>query len=90
MHPSCNIHKGICSCGGTYIVKTIRNNEEGWSQPAKHVPDNEEHSFSWSILIVAPKESKTRENLEALIKTIRQVNRQDNFNLLTLFSDSVT
>ena len=55
--------------------KTIRNVEERWlehnsadnkSEPAKHLADNEEHSFLLSILLAAPKDGRTRKNLEAL------------------------
>ena len=72
LHPSCKIYKGICSCGETYIGETIRNVEEAWSEhdstdnksePAKHLADNEEHSFLWSILFAAPKDGRTRKNL---------------------------
>ena len=54
LHLTCKIYKGICSCGETYIGETIRNVEERWSEhnsadnksePAKHLADNEEHSF---------------------------------------------
>ena len=31
-HPSCKIYKGVCSCGETYIGKTIRNVEERCSE----------------------------------------------------------
>ena len=68
LHPSCKIYKGICSCGETCIGETIRNVEErlsehnssdNKSEPAKHLPDNKEHSFLWSILLAAPKDGRT-------------------------------
>ena len=74
LHPSYKIYKGICSCGETYIGETIRNVEERWSEhnsadnkskPAKHLDDNEKHSFLWSILLDAPKDGRTCKNLEA-------------------------
>ena len=55
----------------TYIGETIRNIEERWSehvsaliinqnQLAKHLADNKEHSFWWSISLAAPKYGRTR------------------------------
>ena len=95
LHPSCKIYKGICTCGETYIGKAIRNVEERWSEhnsadnksePAKHLADNEEHSFLWSILLDAPKDGRTRKNLEAffIAKLKPSVNRQEDSNMLTL------
>ena len=36
------------------------------SESAKHLGDNEEDSFFWSVLLAAPKDGRTRKNLEAL------------------------
>ena len=101
LHPSCKIYKGICSCGETYIDETIRNVEERWSEhnsadnksePAKHLADNKEHSFLWSILLDAPKDGRTRKNLEAffIAKLKPSLNRQEDSNMLTLFRNGVT
>ena len=52
----------------TYIGETICNVEERWSEhnsadnksePAKHLADNKEHFFLWSILLAAPKDGRT-------------------------------
>ena len=54
LHPSCKIYEVVSTCGETYIDETIRNVEERWSEhnsadtksePAKHLGDNEKHSF---------------------------------------------
>ena len=101
LHPSCKIYKGVCSCGETYIGETIRNVEERWSEhnsadnksePAKHLADNKEHSFLWSILLAAPKDGRTRKNLEAffIAKLKPSLNRQEDSNMLTLFRNGVT
>ena len=101
LHPSCKIYKGICSCGETYIGETIGNVEERWSEhnsadnkskPAKHLADNKEHSFLWSILLDAPKDGRTRKNLEAffIVKLKPSLNRQEDSNMLTLFRNGVT
>ena len=60
LYPSCKVYKRMCSCGEIYIGKTIPNVEERWSEhdsaeSAKHLVDNEEHSFLWSILLAAQK-----------------------------------
>ena len=101
LHPSCKIYKGACSCGEIYIGETIRNVEERWSEhnsagnksePAKHLPDSEEHSFLWVILLSAPKNGRTRKNLEVLFiaKLKPSLNRQEDSNMLTLFRNNVT
>ena len=100
-HPSCKIYKGVCSCGETNIGETIGNVEERWSEQnsvdnkseaAKHLADNKEHSFSWSILLAAPKDGRTHKNLEAffIAKLKPSLNRQQDSNMLTLFRNGVT
>ena len=86
LYPSCKIYKGICSCGETYIGETIRKVEERWSkynsadhksEPAKHLADNEEHSFLRIIFYAAQKDSRTPENLEVffIIKLKQHLNK---------------
>ena len=100
LHPPWKIYKGVCSCGETYIGETIRNVEERWSEhnsadnkwePAKHLADNDEDSFLWSILLVAPKDGRTHKNLEVffIAKLKPYLNRQEDSNMLTLFRNSV-
>ena len=57
LHPPCIIYKAVCSCGETYIAEIISNVEKRWSEhnsagnkseAAKHLADNEEHSFLWN------------------------------------------
>ena len=76
LHPSCKSYKGVYSCGEIYIGEAMRNVEERWSEhssaankseTAKHLADNEEHPFLWSILLAAPKDGRTRRNLEAFL-----------------------
>ena len=101
LHPSCKIYKGVCSCGEIYIGETIRNVEERWSEhnsadnksePAKHLASNKEHFFLWNILLDAPKDGRTRKNLEAffIAKLKPSLNRQEDSNMLTLFRNDVT
>ena len=87
LRPSCKIYEGVCSCGETCIGETIGNVEERWSEhnsvdnkleQAEHLADNKEHSFSWSILLAAPKDGRTHKNLEAffIAKLKPSFNRQ--------------
>ena len=92
--------KGVCSCGETYIGETIRNVKERWSEhnysdnksePAKHLADTKEHSFLWSVLLAAPKDDKTRKNVEAffIAKLKPSLNRHEDSNMLTQFRNGV-
>ena len=101
IHPPCKIYKGVCNCGETYIGETIRNVEErqsehnsagNKSETAKHLADNENHSFLWNILLAAPKDGRTRKNLEAffIAKLKPSLNRQEDSNMLNLFRNGVT
>ena len=101
LHPSCKIYKGVYRCGETYIGENIRNVEERWSEhssadnksePAKHLARHEEHSFLWSILLVAPKDRRTRRNLEEffIMKLEPSLNRQEDSNMLILLRNGVT
>ena len=63
MHQTCKIYKGDCSCGECCYGETIRNIEVSWddhnnqiseSNPSKHIKDNLDHVFNWSVLANAP------------------------------------
>ena len=68
------------------------NPADNKSEPAKHLADNKEHSFLWSILLAAPKDGRTRKNLEAffIAKLKPSLKRQEESNMLTLFRNGVT
>ena len=68
------IYKGDCSCGSRYIGKTRHNADVRWnkhnnstksSEPSKHLRIYIDHYLTWTIISNAPKNSKTRKNLEA-------------------------
>ena len=68
-YPSCVIYKGVCSCGDGYVGETSRNFTTRWgehedikhdSEPAKHLYENIDHKFTWSIISTAPKLFKNR------------------------------
>ena len=59
LHQSCKIHKGVCSFGESYIGETVTNVEVSWnehnnpmkkSNSLKHIKDNVDHGFNWSVL----------------------------------------
>ena len=95
-HYSCIIYTGICSCRPDYIRETVRNARLRWneknSECAKHLNENDNHDFKWSILSLAPKVSFKRKILEAyFIKTLNPIlNNQLNSDILTLFGNGVT
>ena len=101
MHPSCKVYIGECICGATYVGETLRNVEERWaehnnikmkSEPAKHLAENNNHSFQWKVLISAPKNTRTRKNLEAYLIALMKptLNEQVESNVLILFRNGVT
>ena len=73
---SCVIYRGICSCRADYIGETVRNAQLRWnehgngtdknSECAKHLNENDNHGFNWSILSLAPKISFKGKILEAI------------------------
>ena len=74
LHPACMIYKGICSCESTYVGETKRNVEvrysehnhpSGKSEPSKHLHQNINHVFTWSVICSAPKSDRKRKNLGA-------------------------
>ena len=67
------------------------NSADNKSEPAKHLANNEERSFLWSILLAAPKDGRTRKNLETffIARLKPSLNRQEDSNMLILFRNSV-
>ena len=73
-YKSCVIYKGDCSCGSRYIGQTKCNAEVRWhernnptrcSEPSKHLRNNIDHCYTWTMISNAPKGAKTSKNLEA-------------------------
>ena len=67
------IYKGDCSCGSRYIGEIKRNAEVRWnehnnpaksSEPSKHLRSYINHYFTWAVIPNAPKNAKTRKNLD--------------------------
>ena len=101
LNMSWKIYKGTCSCGDTYFGETIRNvekrssehnSDENQSEPAKHLANNEGHSFLCSILVAATKDSTAHEYLEELFitKLKPSLSKQKDSNMSTLFRNGVT
>ena len=74
LHPAYKIYEGICICGEKYIGETKRNVEIRWmehntpsnkSNPAKHLRDNIDHSFTWKVICNAPNRKLARKISEA-------------------------
>ena len=85
----------------TYIGETKRNVEVPWgehndprgkSEPSKHLYNNVTHSFTWSIIMNAPKNVRIRKNLEASEVALKRpaLNNQIDSKKLTLFRHGVT
>ena len=74
-YKSCVIYKGDCSCGSRYIDETKRNAEVSWnehnnptksSESSKHLRSNIDHYFTSAAISNAPKNGKTRKNLQVI------------------------
>ena len=69
------IYRGICSCRADYIGETVCNTQLRWNEHengtdknfecAKHLNENDNHEFKWSVLSLAAKVSFKRKILEA-------------------------
>ena len=90
-----------CPWSVTYIGATIRNPSIRWeerndttkkSRPAKHLKINFHHVFNWLILCKASQNYKVRHNLEASYIALLKptLNEQEDFEILTLFTNGVT
>ena len=90
LYKSCDIYKGDCCYGSRYIDKTKCNAEVRWndhsdpsksSEPSKHVRNNINHCFKWSIISNAPKNAKITKNLEASYNALQKpdLNEQKDF-----------
>ena len=95
------IYKGYCSCGLHYIgnMKSnveVRQNEHNIptksSEPLKHLQSNINYYFTWAVISNAPKNAKTRKNLEALYIALWKpdLNEQKDFERLVSFRNGVT
>ena len=100
-HSSCKIYMGTCSCGEAYVGETKRNVETRWkehenpkynTEPGKHLLENPDHEFNWTILSTAAKNDRTRKNLEASFIAVLKpsLNEQVKHNIINLFRHGVT
>ena len=74
LHQACKIYKYVCSCVESYIGKSIRNVEVRWdehknsmkkSNPSKHIKDDLDHVFNWSVNANVPKNMFQQSILQA-------------------------
>ena len=100
-HPSCVIYEGVCSCKESYIGETVRNAEIRWkehedtkkdSEPARHLKNNQAHSFTWKVLLPGSSNARFRKNMEASIIALKRpsLNEQVKSKKLLLFRNGVT
>ena len=98
---SCVIYKGDCSCGSRYTGETKRNaevrrnehnNPTKCSEPSKHLRNNINHYFTWTVTSHAPKNANIRKNLEASYIALWKpdLNEQKDFERLVFFRNGVT
>ena len=68
------------------------NNPTKSSEPLKHLRSNINHCFKWAVISNAPKNAKTRKNLEASYIALWKpdLNEQEDFRRLVLFRNGVT
>ena len=74
------------------VIWKEHNNPTKSSEPSKHLRSNIEHQFTWTVISNAPKNSKTRKNLEASYIALLKpdLNEQKDFERLVLFRNGVT
>ena len=100
-HKSCIIYEGICSCGDNYIGETKRiaqfrfdehNTPGKKSEPSKHLLENSNHVFDWSIITSASRSVFKRKILEAfyIAKFKPSLNDQLECHKLLLFRHGIT
>ena len=89
------------SCGESHISETIRNAEVRWeehnnsiskSNPLKHIKDNLDHVFNWSVLANAPKNMFQQKVLETHYIVLEKptLNEQLEPDRLNLFRNGLT
>ena len=95
-YKSCIAYKGNCFCASRYIGQTKGNAEVRWnkhnnstksSEPPKHLRSNIKHYFTRTVISNAPKNAKTRKNLETSYIALWKpdLNKQKDFERLVLF-----
>ena len=98
---TCEIYEGICSCGETYIGETKRNVKIRWmehntpsdkSNPAKHLRDNIDHSFTWIVICNASNRKLACRLLEAYFTATMKPSLNDKLDshLLHFFRNGIT
>ena len=89
------------SCGESCIGKTARNVEARWgdhsnptkvSNPSKHIKDNVNHAFHWSVIARAPTNTFQQKVLEAFYIVLKKPTLDDQLesDRLNLFRNGVT
>ena len=104
LHPACKIYERICICVEKIFGETKRNGEITWmehntpsnkSNPAKHLRDNIDRSFTWKVICNARNRKLARKILEAYIIATMKPRLNDkprliDSDLLNLFRSGIT
>ena len=96
LHPACKIYKRICVCVEKVFGETKRNGEITWmehntpsskSNPAKHLRDNIDHSFTSKVICNAGNR-KLAHKIFATMKP--RLNDKIDSDLLNVFRNGIT
>ena len=88
------IYKGTCNCKQIYIGETGMDATTKWKEhdrlkgnlePEKHIFQNSEHSFTWTLIERASHENKKRKLLEAYLIRINKPSINDQTDIKTSF-----
>ena len=85
-----NIYKFLYS--NAEVRRNEHNNPTKSSELSKHLRSNINHYFTWVVISNAPKNAKTRKDLEASYIALLKpnLNEQKDFERLVLFRNGVT
>ena len=100
LHPACKIYERICICVEKVFGETKRNGEITWMEhntpssklnPAKHLRDNIDHSFSSKVICNAANRKLAHKILEAyFIATMKpRLNDKIDSDLLHIFRNGI-
>ena len=100
LHRTCVIYIGECECGESYIGETERNDvlrfredEEKAlkSETARHLKENNEHTFTWSKIRDASHNTQIRQIVESFyIMVLKPSLNKQLVKPLTLYKNGIT
>ena len=100
LHRTCVIYIGECECGESYIGETERNDVLRFrehedkalkSEPARHLKENNEHTFTWSKIRDASHNTQIRQIVESFyIMVLKPSLNKQLVKPLTLYKNGIT